>query len=643
MSDLFKTNENEFYIELKQERYYFPGDHVAGDIVLDLKKPTKTNSIKISLEGYAEIGGKMISIYSKSIHVAEPPEGEKSHLLEARTHRFPFELEIPQPSEKKLPSTLKIPKLLKVKYKITAVHNRPYMIVEKLCSTATEIVTILEKINVESDHFKGEYSVSTELALTGESKKVKVIATLGKRAALKGDTIPITVTIHHTGATAKKKGIQVQLLRYVYYGKNRNEVFGPKVLSETSTDIDISGLNFTKSFQLKLTTPKTSLCPTVDKSCDVFKIEYNIRVKINLNEENRFRTDRANDIVSFNMPIIIGTLPQYDFNIDDDDEEEEELLAQKTDDSSEYSQVFEKMNELDIGSAPITPITPISLEAESNPLATQFHKPNEYIDDDQPTKPNEYTEDRSQRDIKPLPKLQEEEYSILGSPLVPSPTRNTFRNVPENMPSVHHRVTIISPLLEQSVENPSTKFEIQQGLPLQRHMPSLEIKSFGTRKRISSVPPPVPSPVPSPVPPPVSFPLAPPPLPARRLTSSTSLQNKPLPRPIPPPLPSRPVSYSSTPVIPTMNHLQYNAPLIHMPLPSSSSQPSLPIHSPPPPPSIMYSQQAYDPSHYHPLQPTFPYYNHPSSTHQTYSPHANHSSYGNNHDPINNWAHSFYN
>lgn len=81
-----------------------------GDIVLDLKKPTKTNSIKISLEGYAEIGGKMISIYSKSIHVAEPPEGEKSHLLEARTHRFPFELEIPQPSEKKLPSTLKVPK-----------------------------------------------------------------------------------------------------------------------------------------------------------------------------------------------------------------------------------------------------------------------------------------------------------------------------------------------------------------------------------------------------------------------------------------------------------------------------------------------------------------------------------------------------
>lgn len=64
------------------------------------------------------------------------------------------------------------------------------MIVEKLCSTATEIVTILEKINVESDHFKGEYSVSTELALTGESKKVKVIATLGKRAALKGTEKP---------------------------------------------------------------------------------------------------------------------------------------------------------------------------------------------------------------------------------------------------------------------------------------------------------------------------------------------------------------------------------------------------------------------------------------------------------------------
>jgi len=45
-----------------------------GDVVLDLKKSTKTNNIKVSLEGYAEIGGRTMTIYSKSIFVAEPPE-----------------------------------------------------------------------------------------------------------------------------------------------------------------------------------------------------------------------------------------------------------------------------------------------------------------------------------------------------------------------------------------------------------------------------------------------------------------------------------------------------------------------------------------------------------------------------------------
>lgn len=79
-----------------------------GDVVLDLKKPTKTNNIKVSLEGCAEIGGKSTTIYSKSLYIAEPPAGEKSYYLEAHTHRFPFKMNIPPSSELKLPSTLEV-------------------------------------------------------------------------------------------------------------------------------------------------------------------------------------------------------------------------------------------------------------------------------------------------------------------------------------------------------------------------------------------------------------------------------------------------------------------------------------------------------------------------------------------------------
>jgi hypothetical protein len=81
---------------------------LLGNIVLDLKKSTKTNNIKLSLEGVAEIGGKSTTIYSKSIYVSQPPQGEKSYLLDACTHRFPFTMRIPKASDYELPSTLMV-------------------------------------------------------------------------------------------------------------------------------------------------------------------------------------------------------------------------------------------------------------------------------------------------------------------------------------------------------------------------------------------------------------------------------------------------------------------------------------------------------------------------------------------------------
>lgn len=65
-------------------------------------------------------------------------------------------------------------------------HNRPYVIVGKFCSMATETVTILEDINVEADDLKGEHTQTRELVLKGETRKVKVVVSLGKRAAVKG-------------------------------------------------------------------------------------------------------------------------------------------------------------------------------------------------------------------------------------------------------------------------------------------------------------------------------------------------------------------------------------------------------------------------------------------------------------------------
>jgi hypothetical protein len=99
-----------------------------------------------------------------------------------------------------------------------------------------------------------------------------------------------------------------------------------------------------------------NICPTVDKSGLTFKIEYSLRVSINLNEQNPHRPETAGDIVIFNVPFVIGTYPKLAFNIDDDDEEdnvvEEEYSSLKDDSSNsfEYDQVAEKMKDLDLGS-----------------------------------------------------------------------------------------------------------------------------------------------------------------------------------------------------------------------------------------------------------------------------------------------------
>ncbi|CEP12266.1 hypothetical protein [Parasitella parasitica] len=369
MTDLFKSKENEFYIELSQERYYIPGEDIAGDVVLDLKKATKTNNIKVILEGNVEIGGRNISLFSKSTLIAESPEGDqRSHYLEPHTHRFPFRLRIPSSKECKMPSTLEITKLLKVSYRLVAIYNKAFSVLEKFCPTTSMSINILEDINVDKAEYTGEQRIEKELLLSGEkTRKVKVSTIVAKRAAVKSDIIPISVTIQHIGVMVRDKALSVQLLRSVYYGKNKSELFGPKVIRQVDSNIEIPGpTSFTRTFDVQLPIP-SNICPTVDESSLTFKIEYSLRVSINLNEENPLRPETAGDIVIFNVPFVIGTYPKLAFNIDDDEEEEEEELDSSIDNASqlddfsnpfEYDQVAEKMKELDLDSEIYSPIPP---------------------------------------------------------------------------------------------------------------------------------------------------------------------------------------------------------------------------------------------------------------------------------------------
>lgn len=83
-----------------------------GDVILDLQKATKTNNIKVTLEGTVTIGGRTLVLFTTSLLVAESLDGQKSHYLEAHTHRFPFRITIPSPKTHNIPSTLEVYKVI---------------------------------------------------------------------------------------------------------------------------------------------------------------------------------------------------------------------------------------------------------------------------------------------------------------------------------------------------------------------------------------------------------------------------------------------------------------------------------------------------------------------------------------------------
>lgn len=79
----------------------------VGDVVLDVTKPTKINHIKIALSGTVQVGSNVLTLFTREDEIASDPNG--SHLLEAKSNRFPFELNIPGASAE-LPTSMKVRK-----------------------------------------------------------------------------------------------------------------------------------------------------------------------------------------------------------------------------------------------------------------------------------------------------------------------------------------------------------------------------------------------------------------------------------------------------------------------------------------------------------------------------------------------------
>ncbi|KAF7721615.1 Arrestin domain-containing protein 4 [Apophysomyces ossiformis] len=317
--------QNDFYIELNEDRFYYSGEVIKGNVILDLAKPTKTNHVRIAFTGEVQSESSSLQLFNKILYLANPPDDEKSHVLEAQTHCFPFEFKIPG-EDGEIPSSTQLPNLGGVKYLLTALHDKPF-VPDSLSPQTKKEISILERIDVTSPEYcmKGNFNEQIQLVGSDDPRQIRVSMTLPKFGIVRGDILPVTIQIKHFHDLIREKAIKVQIIRRSFFGKSKGQLSEKKIIKSNVVDIDITGpIDFTQTSVVKMLFP-TSTPPTIGESGKIVSIEYWIRAEINLNEisPDNPEAEHPKNIVYMEANVVVGTFPKPDLAIDDEDDEEE--------------------------------------------------------------------------------------------------------------------------------------------------------------------------------------------------------------------------------------------------------------------------------------------------------------------------------
>ncbi|KAI9302012.1 hypothetical protein BJ944DRAFT_127850 [Cunninghamella echinulata] len=220
---LLSSKKKEFYINLFNDRYYFPGDIIKGEVVLDLDKPTKTNCIRVTLSGDVQSDGSTITLISKTWYLATSPLNDgKAYMLDAQQHRFPFEFTIPT-DEGPFPSAAQISSTIGVKYTLAAYHDRPFVFFDKFVTQVKQDIRILERIDVSQPEYCAKGKVYEESPVFGSNdpRKIQLSVVLPRYAIVRGDILPIELKIKSYKPIIQEEGIKLYLIRRVYDGKKK--------------------------------------------------------------------------------------------------------------------------------------------------------------------------------------------------------------------------------------------------------------------------------------------------------------------------------------------------------------------------------------------------------------------------------------
>ncbi|KAG2180087.1 hypothetical protein INT43_003875 [Umbelopsis isabellina] len=338
-----RKQNSSFYITLDEERYYFPGDCIRGKVTLHLQKPCKTASIRVCLWGKVATLIKdrkeEFPLFQKEIMAFQLPGG-KSTVLEPRIHSYPFEFIIP--TDLSLPSFMEQSDYPEgsITYAIQAIHDRPF-VADILAQKAQLHIPLLEKIDVMSQQYQfaqeanahcmfdhipaedGQNAYSIE-----HSMQAAVNAMIPRIAYVRGETIPVNVSIHHIYPFSRVGGLTISLCRAALFANGSKTYITPEIPVKTiKCDINVTDpRTLTQNICEQLLVPSTTP-PTIDSNGRLLQVQYKIVITAELSDMNRSsllsKLKNGNNephsplhIATLHLPVKLGTLPFASMPID---------------------------------------------------------------------------------------------------------------------------------------------------------------------------------------------------------------------------------------------------------------------------------------------------------------------------------------
>ncbi|CAO3581584.1 unnamed protein product [Absidia cylindrospora] len=322
-------------ISIVDEKYYFPGQTIKGFVNVQPKHPTKTNHIHLKFIGEVSLSLKekdttCLFQRTKILNVTsddKPPA--KAFIMEPKLYTFPFEFVVPEDIQ--LPSTMEFNKKARVRYTLSALHDKP-MVPESLCPKAEYPVHILEFIDINDKTYKVPQDKSSQMFLPKSNPMNRCIvrASLPRFGFTRGDIVPLSLVIHHYEPFCLSQAIDISLIRTVEIENNKNTQIKEDVLKSTKCDIEITRTpHFSQTMKRQLLIP-TSTPPSIQFRDNLLRVQYKVRISAQLSNQQGDK-DALHDICNVDIPIIVGTWPRASIPIDDDDDNDDNSVTMEED------------------------------------------------------------------------------------------------------------------------------------------------------------------------------------------------------------------------------------------------------------------------------------------------------------------------